>query len=456
MLQDPLLQQRYYQRLNELIDLAEKETQRTVRLKEFHELSLLYLQKLLAARVLYDLWKRDLVRAFRTLQERGRLEIITSAATHALLPLLAHPPSLRAQILVARDHYCDSFGCEPRGIWLPECAYSPELEGVLREAGLRWFIVETHGILHAKPQPRGAIFAPILTPNGIAVFGRDPDSAQKVWSRERGYPADARYRDFYRDIGFDLNFEYVARYALAPNHRGYTGFKYFRSTNSSTQKQPYLREAALEATAEHAGHFIQVQKEQILKLNGTLGRPPILVCPYDAELFGHWWYEGPEFLNCLVRKICLEEKWISLITPEDYLGWHPSLQISTPAASSWGEGGYYDVWINEKNEWIYSRLAHAQKSMTSLVARSSRLGKLEERALKQAGRELLLAQASDWPFMIRAGTSPDFAKERINRLLHNFSRLEHEICSQNINEEWLGEIEAQDNLFPNLDYRYWA
>src|SRR3989441_9194906 len=240
MLLDPLLQERYVRRLDELVELAEKELRRTHREKQLQELAAFYHSRLLVARDFYLTRKRDLIGAFRGLQDRGRLEIITCAATHALLPLLAHhPPSLRAQILIARDHYRSCFGREPRGIWLPECAYFEGAEKVLREAGLRWFITETHGILHARPQPRYAVFAPILTPDGVAAFGRDRDSAQQVWSREQGYPGDARYRDFYRDIGFDLELDYVKPYLPGPGQRGSTGIKYHRITDRSERKRVY-------------------------------------------------------------------------------------------------------------------------------------------------------------------------------------------------------------------------
>src|SRR6267154_829063 len=210
MLQDPLLQARYARHLDERIELAEKEIHRTHWEKRFQELAVFYHERFREIRQFFEACNRDLAGAFRALQDSGHLEIITSAATHALLPLLAnHPPSVRAQIFVARDHYIACFGREPRGIWLPECAYVEGLEAILHEAGLKWFITDTHGLLHARPRPRYGMFAPILTPNGVAVFGRDLDSAKQVWSRQEGYPGDPRYRDFYRDIGFDLDFDYV-------------------------------------------------------------------------------------------------------------------------------------------------------------------------------------------------------------------------------------------------------
>ena len=218
--------------------------------------------------------------AFRKAQDLGQIDIITSAATHALLPLLAnHPASIRAQILVGRDHYREYFGRDPRGIWLPECGYAEAIESALQEANLRWFILETHGVMHARPQPRYAVFAPIFTPKGIAVFGRDADSARQVWSRQEGYPGDPRYREFYRDIGFDLDFDYLKPHLPATGQRGFTGIKYYRVTGNSEPKQVYDRAAALQAADEHAGHFLAARLGQLEKLASIMDRPPLLLAP---------------------------------------------------------------------------------------------------------------------------------------------------------------------------------
>jgi 1,4-alpha-glucan branching enzyme len=248
MLRDPLLQERYARHLNGLIELAEKEIHRTHWDRTFHELAWMYHHRFTTLRDAYHGHGRNLVSAFRKFQDLGRLEIITTAATHALLPLLAnHPPAIRAQILTARDQYQSCFGCDPRGIWLPECAYFEGVEMFLQEANLRWFIMDTHGLLHAQPRPRYGVFAPVFTPNGIAAFGRDLESSRQVWSKHEGYPGDPRYRDFYRDIGFDLDFDYVRRHLPSPDHRGFTGLKYFRITGGAAEKQPYHRATALHA-----------------------------------------------------------------------------------------------------------------------------------------------------------------------------------------------------------------
>jgi len=455
MLLDPLLQDRYDRHLNGLRELVEKELLRTYWDKQFKPLAEMYHHRFESFRRTYDSYGRNIVGTFRKFQELGKLEIITTAATHGLLPLMAHhPQAIRAQILVARDHYQSCFGTPPRGIWLPECAYVDGVEKVLQEAGIRWFVIDTHGILHAKPRPRYGVFAPIFTPNGIAAFGRDLDSARQVWSKEEGYPGDFRYRDFYRDIGFDLDYDYVRPYMPVERERTFTGIKYHAITGTG-EKRIYDRQAALEIAAEHAGHFLQQRIQQMQHLAGIMDRPPLLLSPYDAELFGHWWYEGPEFLDYLVRKTIYDQNVIELTTPWEYLRKNPTHQVATPSASSWGEEGYWKVWLNEKNEWIYPHMDVAQERMTLLARNFPKAGELETRALKQAGRELLLAQASDWAFILRTGTSPDYARDRVKTHLLRFIALHEQLTATKIDEAWLTRVEGLDNIFPDINYHYW-
>ena len=232
-------------------------------------------------------------------------------------------------------------------------------------------------ILHARPRPRYGTFAPIFTPNGIAAFGRDFDSSRQVWSKHEGYPGDPRYRDFYRDVGFDLDFDYVKPHLPSPDNRGFTGIKYYRITGGTGDKEIYQRDAALQAAAEHAGHFLNERVNQVQRLAGLLDRPPLVVAPYDAELFGHWWYEGPEFLDYFARKLFYDQKTVALITPGEYLRRHPTNQIATPGASSWGEEGYWRAWLNENNEWIYPHLQVAQERMTDLAQKFPAASRVE-------------------------------------------------------------------------------
>ena len=204
-----------------------------------------------------DGWRRDIVTPFAQLQEHGVLEIITCAATHGFLPLMANfPEAVRAQILIARDHYRETFGRDPVGIWLPECGYVPGLENVLQEANIRWFIMDAHGFMFGSPRPRYAIYAPVFTPSGVAAFARDRDSSRQVWSAEEGYPGDPAYRDFYRDIGMDLPIEYIRPFLPPDGGRKFTGIKYHRITGRTKEKEIYHRAWAMAAADAHAGNFV--------------------------------------------------------------------------------------------------------------------------------------------------------------------------------------------------------
>ncbi len=457
MLQDPLLQERCARHMDALVDLAEKEELRTILDPPLNRVAAFYKERLSTIRDYYSHCGRDLVRRFRRAQDLGQIEIITCAATHAVLPLLADDPaSLKAQLLMARDDYAARFGRSPQGIWLPECAFDARIEPALAEAGFRWFLVDTHGLLHAHPRPRFKTFAPVFTPAGVAAFGRDSESARRVWSRHGGYPGDYRYREFYRDIGFDLDFEYVRAHLAAPDQRGFTGFKYHRITGPGPDKEVYDRAAALALAATHARHFVEARASQCAAVGGALDRPPILACPYDAELFGHWWFEGPEFLDGVVRAAAERGDTILMITPGDYLRAHPVNQAAMPADSSWGEGGHLRVWLNEKNHWILPRLRAAQDRLR--VAANQFAGSSpawEQRALRQAGRELLLAQASDWPFILRTGTSPEYARSRVLNHLENCGALLGQLEDHQPDTAAILALEQRNNIFPDLNPAYW-
>src|SRR4029077_2844539 len=238
--------------------------------------------------------------------------------------------------------------------------------------------------------------------------------------------------------------------------RAFTGIKYHRITGTTTNKEVYQRAAALQVAAEHAGHFLNARIAQTHKLAGILDRPPLLLSPYDAELFGHWWYEGPEFLDYFVRKTIYDQQVIRLTTPHEYLSRHPTQQVARPSASSWGSEGYWNVWLNETNEWIQPHLHIAQERMTALARQFPAVTGVNLRALKQAGRELLLAQSSDWPFILRTGTSPDYARKRVKGHLLRFIALHEQLTTTRVDEAWLGWVESLDNIFPAIDYKYWA
>jgi 1,4-alpha-glucan branching enzyme len=459
MLRDELLMARYARRLDTLCELCDREVHRTRNDPTFHGLALHYQREFRALRALFaDRYRRDLVAAFRRLEDAGRLEIVTCAATHGFLPLLqAHPEAVRAQIQVAVSHHRRHFGRDPVGIWLPECGYYPGLDALLAEANLRYFFVDTHAITDATPRPRHGVYAPIFTPTGPAAFGRDPESSRQVWSAESGYPGDPDYREFYRDIGWDLDYEYVRPYVQPTGQRKNVGIKYHRITGRTAHKEPYDPARARERVFTHAGNFLFNRQRQLEHVAARMGGVrPIVVAPYDAELYGHWWYEGPLFIDTLVRKVAFDQRTFRLATPGDYLRENPEQQLGTPPLSSWGAGGYAGVWLDGSNDWVYRHLHKAAERMIALARDHRTPAPLTRRALDQAARELLLAQSSDWAFIMKTGTMVDYAIRRTKEHVLRFTRLHDQIRAGAIDAEWLSQVEAKDNLFPELDYAVYA
>ncbi len=410
MLSDQLLQERYLAHLQKLQELVYQELERTYHQPEYHRLAQMYQYRINQCyHIFHQEYGDNLIQAFKKLQDQGSLELITCAATHGYFPLHnLYREGLRAQVGIAVQTYERCFNCRPKGFWLPECAYTPGVDEILKEYGLQYFFVDTHGILFAENRPRYGVHAPIYCPSGVAAFGRDLESSKQVWSADEGYPGDFDYREYYRDIGYDLDYEYIKPYIHPDGHRLNTGLKYYRiSGKNSSDKQPYVPEWALQKAATHAGNFMFNREKQIDHLAGILDRKPIIVSPYDAELFGHWWFEGPNFLDFLIRKIHYDQSIIKLATPSDYLHKYPNNQVTTPCASSWGQQGYHEVWLEKSNDWIYPHLHKATALMVELANNHPAPDGLLERALKQIARELLLAQSSDWAFIMKTGTSVD-------------------------------------------------
>ena len=462
MLGDELLQSRYVRYLERLQELTDKEVERTRWLPPFHRLALFYRHRLAQAHQQYvETYRRDLLAPFRSLRERGYLEPIASCATHGYLPLMDTSPSaVRAQIRVGVQAFVHAFGAPPGGFWLPECGYHPGHDQFLKEQGVRYFLLDAHGVLFGSPRPRDGVYAPVFCPHsGVAAFGRDLESSKSVWSSEEGYPGDGDYREFYRDIGFDLEYEYVRPYLNGDGTRLATGIKYYRITGKGDDKQPYDPDRALEKAAQHAGNFMFNREQQVKHLRSVMSRPPIIISPYDAELFGHWWFEGPDWLEALIRKLHAEQHTLALATPADYLREQPRNQVVAPTMSSWGHQGYSEVWLNGANDWIYRHLHHMAERMTRLAdqyAGPKAPDGLRRRALNQMARELLLAQSSDWAFILKTQTHTAYAYRRLHAHLARFLLLEQAVSQGRIDEPWLNDVEAKDNLFPFLDYRVYA
>src|SRR5438132_4517000 len=432
MLSDPLLQYRYVRHLDNLIALSGKEIERTRWQPEFNHLALMYHARFTRAREMFvSQYGNNLLKGFRRFFEAGKLELITCGATHGFLPLMepVNRQAARAQVEVGCREFERHFGRRPQGMWLPECGYTPGVDELLRDAGVRYFFVDTHAVMFAEPRPKYGVFAPVLCPrSGVAALARDTESSKQVWSAIEGYPGDFNYREFYRDVGFDLDYDYLKPHLHQTGIRSHLGIKYYKITGRGDHKEPYDPTAALEKAAEHAGNFMFNREQQVEWLSGAMdGRPSLIVAPYDAELFGHWWFEGPDWINFLLRKIHYDQQTVKTVTVPEYLNRYPKLQLSQPTLSSWGYKGYSEVWLEGSNDWIYRHLQEDSDRMVEIARQFAQPSALQRRALNQAARELLLAQSSDWAFIMKTGTMVEYARERTRVHVLTFNHLYDEI-----------------------------
>jgi len=466
MMSDELLIKRFRHYLNQRIELTEKELTRTKN-TEFYYAAEMYNQKFNRFKDLFEnYYHGDILSGFKKFQDMGKLEIITCCATHGFLPLMTDRESVYAQIKIAKEDYKRRFHRDPRGIWLAECAYNPGDDKLLAKEGIKYFFLETHGVMHSVPRPKYGVYAPVYCPTGVAAFARDAESAKQVWSAESGYPGDYVYREFYRDLGYDLEYDYVKPYLHSDGVRRNIGIKYNKITSGKcdlSEKQPYYPSDAKNKAAEHAGNFMFNRQKQVEHLSSILDRKPLITSMYDAELFGHWWYEGIDFIYYLFKKIHHDQDDIKLITPSEYLKEYPKNQVVQPSFSTWGDKGYCEVWLNSGNDWIYRHLNKASERMIELANQFPYVNSADghqnsvlKRALNQSARELLLMQSSDWAFLMTVGTAMEYSTKRTREHINNFTKLYTQIKSNYIDEGFVSYLENKNNIFPQIDYTVYA
>jgi 1,4-alpha-glucan branching enzyme len=469
MLGDELLRRRYQRYTADLDALLTRETARAQHDAPLAAVVAHHRRRLDAALQTWQTLGGDLLAPLARLQEAGHLDLITSAATHGYLPLMApQPAAVRAQITVAVAEHERRFGRRPSGLWLPECGYSEGLDRVLAAAGLRYFVGDTQALLLARPRPRCGYHAPAFcADSGVAVFARDPEPGEQVWSRERGYPGHPAYRDFFHDLADERPASELGAFVLPDGQRRRTGLKYRRITShdgtghdragrDGDPKLLYEPEVALRVAHEHAHDFVDKRLAQLSGLRAVLPQV-VVVAAYDAELFGHWWHEGCAWLEQVLRLFAAQPRGAPTLTHlADYLRRQPTQQLLRPAESSWGAGGYHQYWLDGTNAWIYPRLHHAAAQMIALAERHVAPPALVRRALNHAARLLLLAQASDWAFIMRSNTAVGYATARTEAHLGDFARLAEQLASGTIDEVWLSERERAENIFPAIDYRAFA
>ncbi|MBN2655204.1 MAG: DUF1957 domain-containing protein [Nitrospirae bacterium] len=449
MMSDPLMNEKFRSHMQAMEALALAEADRTHG-SEFQKSALMYLEKIRSANNVYKSCGGNILSAIKQLSSAGVVELIATSATHAFLPAYqGSSDALKCQIRVGINYYEKMFGKRPKGFWLPECGYFEGLDHILSAQGIEYFFVEGHGLINGCPTPKCSVHKHVVSPSGVAVFGRDMNTCGRVWSAESGYPGASAYRDFYRDVGFDLSASYLAGFFHDFGAKVFMGLKYYSIAESQGVKIPYDRQKAAIQAEYHAAGFVADLAENFKELSGYC-ESPVIVAAFDAELFGHWWFEGIEWLDNVVAKVSEGSRGFSLSTPSAYLAESAKcIQKIEPSTSSWGEGGYNSCWINEGSSRFYGRLERMPEMIKRLESMNNE-PELLKAALDQAFREMLLAQSSDWFFLMNKDRSGEYALNRLTTHIKNFEYIVEGAINNHLDKRALQQIEKNSPFIKDI------
>jgi len=388
-------------------------------------------------------WDRDMVGKAHELHAAGAIELITSAATHGLLPRLATDEAVRAQIEIGTEYFRRRAGKNPEGFWLPECGYRPGLERALADAGIKFTFLETHAVEKAplisgdsRPMSTGE---PYHLGSGVRALARDAGLGSQVWSRDLGYPGNPYYLEFHtRD---DKN-----------------GLRYHRITKSE-DKELYEPDRIAGIIGEQADHYLEQVRKRMGELSGCLIEKPVITVPFATELYGHWWHEGVDWLAAVFERVDADPA-IESAPLSEVLEKTPEPRTITAVESTWGVGGYFKVWEHVEHMWIWPYIHEAEKKLTEAVDKYLPVGDdRQRRLLTQAGRELILLEASDWPFLLYTKQAHEYANQRFHqhhqRLNHIISAMDPEYAGR-LHEKELAKWEDDDDPFEWLDPGVWG
>jgi 1,4-alpha-glucan branching enzyme len=421
----------------------------------------------------------DLIGAFRRLQDEGLIEIITCGATHGYLPLLSRDESISLQVKTAVASYRRLFGRDPRAIWLPECAYRPGyraesgvarpgLEEFLMRSGLRAFFSDTHTVVGGElsgpaageaigpygqvtrrytvpmlagesPMPATSFQPYFVGQSTVAVIARNRQTGLQVWSGEWGYPGEAAYREFHKKDD-------------------HSGLQYWRVTGPHVDlgaKDLYDPAVAQDRMRSHADHFAALIERELASYAEASGRFGLLAANYDTELFGHWWFEGVDWLREVLARVAANPR-VELTTASEFLTAHPPREALNLPESSWGAGGQHFVWDNPDTHWMWAPIHQAEARMARLVTRFSKPGQLERTLLNQIARELLLLQSSDWPFLVTTGQAAEYALQRFRSHCDRFNMLAASMENMAPDAALAEELWQKDRIFEDIDFRWFG
>jgi len=448
MLGDGLLMKKYAAHLDRQITFGARELERLgTRSGRQARLARRYLDLAIDRRAAFTArYEGDVLGALGHYRRKEKLEILAAPATPAFLPFISRfPESVQAQMEVGLSFCRYTMGASPRGFWLPGLGWSRELEPFIRAHGFAYTIVDGHGFVFGSPPPSRGGFFPVKTPQGLVVLCRDHAAGCEIAAMR----ADGSYRDNGRDAGHELPPDFVSGFIARNGARCRTGYKYWRRSGD-----PYDHDEARAAAEGHARAFVENRHGRLEEASRHMRESPVSLCVFEADAFGRDWHEGPHFLESVFR-FAARYRGLRFMNPSEYLAGQTdaAFEVSVPEFSSWGDSGYSETWLDSSNDWIYRHLNRACERMTELAERFSGDSWVRERALNQAARELLLAQSSDWPAMLRRQERSGFARGRVESALRNFTTIYEAMGANHISTEWLTDLEVQRGVFKDINYR---
>ena len=452
MLADEQLIERYLDFTSKQIEFGEWELERTKDNAELHSLVKFFYDRVVEKRTFFvERHEKNILKGFDYYQRKGRLEILATAATNAFLPFYTgYPEAIQAQFEVAISIYRSNFGKYPQGFWLPELGWDEALDPWLRSYNFCYTLVDAHALVFARPPALKGNFYPAKTPMGIFVFGRDFYAAEDMKKMDK----DPAFRYNCRDQGFELPAENIRSFLGPQGGRTGTGYKYWASGENGLGKVLYNPEEALEKTKGYARAFLEARLSRLKSAAALMDESALTLCAFEADSFGRSWHEGPLFIESLFRE-GTKNREVQFITPTEYLCKQDpgAFQTLVPEFSSWGSNGYAETWLDASNDWMYRHAMRALERMVEIAERFPDNTGLKERALNQAAREILLMLSSDWSTMLFKQENADYARNRIESSLRNFTTIYEALGSNYISTEWLTNLERRHNIFPNINYR---
>ena len=451
MLNDEHLLKKYLYYTDKQIEFGKQEMERTAGQAGINNLAEMYYNSVLDKRIAFtERYKKNILKAIDFYRRRGKVEILAGSATYAFLPFISHnSESLQAQMEIPASCYRRHFGGPPQGFWLPALGWTSALEPFLRAYNFGYTIVDSHGLLFGRPLPNKGSFYPAKTPNGTFVLARDFYAVREI----EQITGDELYLDNDRDVGYELPPEIVSQFLSAEGERRKTGYKYCARSGSG-QDMIYNPQAASDRVIEHARLFLENTIARLEEASKHMEGAPLSLYANNADNFGRFWHEGPQFIETIFR-MAAGYRDFQFLCPSEYIFNQDlsSFQVVAPEFSSWGYNGYAETWLDVSNDWIYRHLARSMERMTELAERFPDDTGLKERALNQAAREILLAQSSDWPALLYRQDSTEYARNQVENALRNFTTIYEALGSSYISTEWLTTLERCHNVFPNINYR---